>query len=388
MENNVTDVVSFDVFCSNASSDFTSNDYWTLYVPRYGIISASIQLFYFCLGLPLNFLVGGILLAKKLYKEPTHIILLSLVLSDSIFLLTVIPQGIVIGFSGEFIFGSSDEMRCQFCHIGVIVTWFAIMSAFNAALMSLDRFIFIRMPLHYNMRVTPGRTLVVLAFAWLICIITAILPLFGLGNVGFFHSFATCTPDFSASSSYYLGILFVTGIVPLFVIIVTNVWVIQIVLKNIKAIYTVRKSLLTVEERQSHSMSLKNIMKKKRQKKKLNLMRMLGSLLCANLIAWIPVVTIIIASIFVNFDDIPPVLPILTNFFWYSQVVLHPALETAFLRPVKEPLKKIFCPFKHLVNCSCNGSFSADAENVEASICCKCDALYVIYAALITEDTN
>ena len=388
MENNVTDVVPFYVFCSNASSDFTSTDYWTLYVPLYGIISASILLFYFCIGLPLNFLVGGIMLAKKLYKEPTHIILLSVVLTDSIFLLTVIPQGIVIGFSGEFIFGSSDQMRCQFCHIGVIVTWFACTCLFNAALMSLDRFIFISMPLHYNTRVTPGRTLVVLAFSWLICIITAILPLFGLGNVGLFHSFATCSPDFSASSNYYLGIVFVTGIVPLFVIIVTNVWVVRIVLKNINAIYTVRNSLLTMEERQSHSMSLKNIMKKKRQKKQLNLMRMLGSLLCSNLIAWIPVATLIVASIFVNFDDIPPVLPILAMLFCFSQLVLHPALETAFLRPIKEPIKKIFCPFKHLVNCSCNGSFSADAENVEASICCKCDALYVIYVASVTEYTN
>ena len=391
MENSVKDFVPFYVFCSNASSDVTSNDYWTLYEPRYGIISACILLFYFCIGLPLNFLVGGTLLAKKLYKEPTHIILFSLVLSDSIFLLTLVPQGIVIGVSGELIFGRSDQMRCRFCHVGVIFTWFVLVCFFNVALMSLDRFLFIRMPLHYNMRVTPGRTLVVLAFSWLICIVIAILPLFGLGNVGLYHAFATCSPDFSASGSYYLAILLATAIVPLVVIIVTNVWVMRIVLKNIKAIYNVRSSLLTVEERQSHSLSLKKIMKKKRQKKQLNLMRMLGSLLCANLIAWIPVVIITIASIFVNFDDIPPVLPILTYFFWFSQVVLHPALETAFLRPVKEPIKKIFrpfcLPFKHLVN-SRNRDFSVDAENEKPSFCCRCDALFILNAASVSRDSN
>ena len=120
-------------------------------------------------------------------------------------------------------------------------------------------------------------------------------------------------------------------------------------------------------------------------------MRMLGSLLCANLIAWIPVVIITIASIFVNFDDIPPILPILTYFFWFSQVVLHPALETAFLRPVKEPIKKIFrpfcLPFKHLVN-SRNRDFSVDAENDKPGFCCRCDALYILNAASVSGDSN
>ena len=101
------------------------------------------------------------------------------------------------------------------------------------------------------MRVTPGRTVVVLAFAWLICTIIAILPLFGLGSIIFVHAFAICTPDFSADSNYYLGILLLAALVPLLVAIVCNMWVIRIVFKNIKAIYKVRRSLLTMRQRRS-----------------------------------------------------------------------------------------------------------------------------------------
>jgi len=390
MDSNSSVFVSFSVFCSNASSDFISFDYWTLYRASYGITSASFLLFYFLLGLPLNFLVGGIMLAKKLYKQPTHILLLSLILSDSILLMTIVPQGIVAGYSGEFIFGTSDHVRCQFCHIGVIFTWFSLMSLNTIALMSLDRFLFIYTPLHYNMRVTPVRTLVVLAFTWLFCTIIAILPVFGFGDIVFFHVFATCTVDFSSENNYYLGILLVAALLPLVIIIVFNVWVIRIVLKNIKVIYKVRKSLSSMRQRRSHSLSLRKIVRKKKQKKQVNLMRVFGSLLCASLVAWIPTIIVAILSFILHFDDIPSGFNLMSYFLLFSQVVVHPALEAAFLSPVKEPIKKIFrllcVPFKGLINCSCIRSFDYNAENDEPGFCCRCDALYVFYAALIPND--
>ena len=135
---NISGSIGFNDFCSNASSDSISYSNWTLYKPNFGVVSASFLLFYFLLGLPLNVLVGGVILVKKLYRKPTHILLLSLIFSDSIFLVTFVSQGIVIGFSGEFILGCSDQMRCQVCHIGVIFTWFIFMCLYTIALMSLD----------------------------------------------------------------------------------------------------------------------------------------------------------------------------------------------------------------------------------------------------------
>ena len=216
--------------------------------------------------------------------------------------------------------------------------------------------------------------------------------LFGLGSIIFVHAFAICTPDFSADSNYYLGILLLAALVPLLVAIVCNMWVIRIVFKNIKAIYKVRRSLLTMQQRWSHSLSLENILRKKRQKKQLNLMRVFGSLLCASLMAWIPVMIVAIVSFIGHFDDIPPEFNILSYFLLFSQVIIHPSLETAFLSPVKDPIKKIFrrfcLPFKCLANCSCNGDFSVDTENDKPSFCGRCDALYVLYAALIPKDMN
>ncbi len=381
--------LSFDDFCSIASINSTTDYFWVLYRPNYGIATGLILLFYLLIGVPSNFLVGAIMLWKKLHKQPTHILLLNLILCDIVLLLTIMPQGMVTGFAGEFIFGGSDHTRCQFCHTGVIFTWFSIMSLCTIALMSVDRFLFIYRPLHYEKSFTPLKTIIILIFVWVFCTVIAILPVLGFGEIVFFHIFASCTVDFSASNNYYLGLLLVTALIPLIVLIICNAFVIRIVLKNIKIIYKVRKSLLSVRRKRSHTVQLRRVVRKKKQ---VHLMRVFGSLFVASLSAWIPTIIVTFLSFVLPFGSIPPAFNLLAYFLLLSQVVLHPILEAVLITAIKEPImnfiNKIQKKFKCCLRVSSENYSTDKKEESQDRKCCTCDALYIFYAALIPRETE
>ena len=142
--------------------------------------------------------------AKKIYKQPAHILLLSLSLSDSVLLLIYVPQGVVTGFAGEFVFGSSDDLRCKVCRIGIITTWFAIMSLYTISLMSLDHFLFIYIPLRYQRTITLRRMTAAVIIVWICCTIISVLPIFGLGQIDFTRELSSCTVNFFQWRRYYV----------------------------------------------------------------------------------------------------------------------------------------------------------------------------------------
>ncbi len=98
---------------------------------------------------------------------------------------------------------------------------------------------------------------------------------------------------------------FVVSLLPLAVIFVCNDNYYRILIKNIKAIYRIRRSLNNDDERKSHKESLTNKMKMKRNQKQLHLMRVFGGLLCSNVITWTPFVVVVIL-----FFVIPSLIPL------------------------------------------------------------------------------
>ena len=92
---------------------------------------------------------------KRLYEQPTHVLLLSLAFSNLLLCLLVMPFGIVAGFAREFVFGNNDYIRYQFCQLsGVLLTFFVESSFHTLTLVSLDRFIYIKMAIKYYKIVT------------------------------------------------------------------------------------------------------------------------------------------------------------------------------------------------------------------------------------------
>ena len=114
--------------------------------------------------------------------------------------------------------------------------------------------------------------------------------------------------------------------------VICNVWVVVIVLRNIKAIYS------SPNQHQSHK-DFKIIMKQKRHKKQLHLMQAFGSLLIASLVSWLPVIVTTLVFSAVSYSDIPTGLLVLPYYWMLSQVVIHPAVEMGLISAVKEPVK-------------------------------------------------
>ncbi len=132
-----------------------------------GQVTAAFLLLILVVGLPWNLLVVLTIVKEKLYHQPTIVLLLNLVLNDLIVLCFGLPARMVTGFAGEFVFGSTDAVRCLTCHVGLISMIFAIMSLYIISIMAFDRFLYIYKPLHYEKVVTSFRMMVVLFNVWI-----------------------------------------------------------------------------------------------------------------------------------------------------------------------------------------------------------------------------
>ena len=231
-------------FCRNASSNDITSEIWELGMEyeAYGLVSAVFKTLIILLGLPLNLLVLVAIIKDHLYHQPTIILLMSLALSDLMVLVFSLPFEVSMGYAGEFIFGDSDYRRCRICLVGVTHIAFTLTSVFTVVLMSFDRFIFIYKPLHYEMLITPTRTVIAACLLWVLTFVLLIFPIAGQGDVIFFKPFLSCTIDFSLKNSYYYLIVFLLVCTGIIMLLIFNIWVICIVLKNIKAIYKDQES--------------------------------------------------------------------------------------------------------------------------------------------------
>ena len=166
----------------NLSRHLITSGYWQVgpSLATWGIISALSQLLFLLIGLPSNFLIILYIVLKKLYQQSTYLLLVSLAISDVLMCVVVLPLTVVAGFAGEFVFGNSDYVRCKVCQTGVCVVASTLSSLHIIALMSLDRFIFIKYPLRYYNIVTPGRTAILIITVCLFSCLIAIPPLFGV----------------------------------------------------------------------------------------------------------------------------------------------------------------------------------------------------------------
>lgn len=108
-----------------------------------GIIT---QLAMLVFGVLLNFQILLLAIFKRLYTHSTFLLLLNLVIVDICICLIPITFNISIGFAGGYSFGNSDYVRCQVCKIAAVFVMLKLLSSFNLALLSMDRFAFFFMP--------------------------------------------------------------------------------------------------------------------------------------------------------------------------------------------------------------------------------------------------
>ena len=328
----------------NISRNSVTPEYWDTHniddSHRNGaIIEAFILLLFVLVGAPSNALIIISIIQQKLYNQSTHILLLNLAVSDFLTCTLVIPLIFVAGFAGGYVFGVSDYMRCQVCQTGLILTALAVFSINVVGMMSLDRFIFIKFPLHYDKFVTVPRVIFAVILVWLLSIAQSLIPLSGFGLITYGRSISACTLDFEGI--FYAILVVGLSLIPVAITIITNIWIACIVRKQIRMIYRTRRSFGNREALKEYNQKMRKKIRGKRHRKQLALLRAFGAIIITNFISWIPLVVYSVLLLIIDEDLIPVGIDILSFLSFLTHSVFHPLIEGCFIPEIKHTFKKV-----------------------------------------------
>ena len=376
--------------CANASHSSITDSAWRL-EGEYrvgGLVSAAFLIIFIIIGLPWNLMVVVTIVKQSLYREPTNILLLNLTLSDILLLLIAIFN-VITGLTGEFLYGSSDHVRCEFCRGYRFFSHVCFASSLSSiVLLSFDRFMYIYKPLRYDKLITATRTTVAVIFLWLLLVVLVLAHVF-TQRVTFSPLRLVCTWESSERvfitiiNTVFLSLLFV-------VLIVCNSYVVYITQRNIRAIYRVRRSLTTDTERKFHRDKLNNRIRKSRHQKQLHMIRVFGSLFSSNIITWVPLAIVKVVNLFTF--NVPVGLVVIGNMLFMSQVAIHPILETVLISDIREPMKKMvfYCCLKTNKtegperSCVC----SVNIPSLDSLCDCKCSFFDICSAAVLPQEES
>jgi hypothetical protein len=248
----------------NISHNQVTSEYWTVSpkLQPVGFATGFVMLLFLVVGIPSNIFIIIAILLQKLFRQPTHLLLLSLACADLLLCMLVIPLIATAGFAGGFTLGNSDHTRCQVCQTGVSLAALLLFSLHVLALISLDRFLFVKYPLRYSVIVTKKAVLLATVGVGVLCTSLAVLPLFGIGDIHFDHNTFSCSPRFEyrtkvTKNIYYVALLVAEAVLPLSVLLVTNIWVLCIALRHIKEIRKTKRSIQDVSLRKAYHTKLR-----------------------------------------------------------------------------------------------------------------------------------
>ena len=395
----------FASICGEPSDSNVSYVWFTKYDREIlvgGQVAAAFLLLFLLIGLPLNLTVMAVILWKKLYKTPSFMLMFNLMLSDLIYILLVIPVQLSTAITGEFwtVLGT-DRAKCAACRGGgALSAVFLLISPLTICFMSFDRYLFIYKPMRHDKIITSVRVFIALIIMWLVSVVIAILPLVGFGHIIFDSLFLACSDDISGTASdtnlAYAVFINIVYAIPIILLVIFNLLVVYIVQKNIRAIYKYRRSQVGSATRRARSKELHTQFKKKRQNKELRLVRVFGGLLLANLVSWLPVITLGLVTVISRDTSLVPYpLHTVSVILFMMQVATHPIVEIALLRELKDPIKAFFCYFfrkKPLTSYSSSSGGDDTHSGVpcehyhgDNSRCCACGCVSVLNAAILNQ---
>lgn len=340
MDSSLNDTANFMAFCANASVSEVTSEFWEIDEQTWGKVRVALLLMLAIVGLPWNVTIAVTILRKKLYRQPTIMLLLNVVIGDLLLILYMLPIQAVSGITGKFGGPStkfSDSNRCRLCKAGFMTFIFMFISLFTISLLSFDRFLFIYKPLKYERLITSTRMLLAVIAMWFVSILVAALPLFGFGEIVFVPSALGCqavvsTRHENALTVAYSALIIIFAAIPIILLITFDMWVVVIVVKNISTIYSVKKHM-----NMKVKTELLENMRKKRNEKQLHLVKVFGGLLCCSLIVWLPALILSIWSLRTN---VPYSVYFIVNISFVTQVVTHPFAETFLIRELRDAIKR------------------------------------------------
>ncbi len=225
--------------CSNDSWDTVTPERW-LIIPQFRaatLTMAAFLILFMVVGIPWNLLLIVVIIKKRLFKQPAILLLLNQAVTNLLLCLIAMPLSIIPAIAGEFIFGNSDYARCRVCHLTLIMSMLLFISLHNIALLSLDRFLYVKKPLKYNTIVTERRVSAILVFSWVVFTVFCILPVFGVGLVRFSEVISICiltaTEGLTVHHIYFSVFIVSAAFTPMIILFITNTWMTCIMAKSI-----------------------------------------------------------------------------------------------------------------------------------------------------------
>ena len=333
----------------NVSSNSTYDIAWIIKypgidVPSIGYGVAAVVSLLMLLAVPWNLLVIIAILKKRLYTQPTVMLLLNLTVTNLLFSLLVMPFNIFVGIKGEYVFGNSDQQRCAVCQTGIFVIILPWVSLHTLVLISVDRFIYLKRPMKYYTIVTKWKMLITIALMWLLCIALALPPLFGFGEINFSYAVSTCVPilvgkTHIAPNYYYAMLLLAEVSIPITILFVMYVWIVCIIRSSL-----VRKLRRSVSVTKCPNRANSNAASRAHAKSQLRMVWLFGAIFTANIITWLPMVGLVISAAVLG---VIPTLAYTIPFLSYlSETVIHPVLEVCLVRDIKVAISEYYVLLK------------------------------------------
>ena len=176
----------------------------------------------------LALIANGVVLSITLYqkkslKQPSTIFFTSLILAHLVFNLLYLPFTIIGFAAGEWIFGSTDEVKRGFCKFNAYILWYSILNIImTLAAISFDRFLFIVKPHLHKRFMRPWVALTLTIAIWLLAAILSSTPFIGLGEFGYDTWFGGCLPLWTSIG--FIVYTIIVCLVIIFIISLTSIW--------------------------------------------------------------------------------------------------------------------------------------------------------------------
>ena len=347
-----------DFSCSiNVSRDSVTHSAWSTALTEesestaVGYVYATIALIFFTVGVPMNVIVMIVIFGRRLCKSVPLILMLNLTVSNLATCILILPFIIVSGYSTEYIFGSSDYIRCKVCSFGIFNLCLVLVPEYTIAFMSVDRLLYLKLPLKYESVVTPRRTVVVVLLIWIVCILLSVPPLFGFGEVLFFYKLANCTFVSFAGGTKEANIAFgavvsLLGFLGLSVIVIAYLWIVIIARSSLfkKADHYAGWS---ASSQLSADLSEEcKQLKKEYHKKQFRMVQLLGLVFGVNAVTWVPFNVLAISASAIGLFAVPILYFFFAHNLFLSAVLIYPIVQTSLTYEIKEAvhqtLNKVF----------------------------------------------
>ena len=291
----------------------------------------------FIVGVTWNFALILIIFKKRLYHNPSVLLLLNIVSTDLMLCLLVMPFSIISGFAGEYIFGNSDYARCQVCKFNFIVILLIIEGILTLLLSTIDRLIYLKKPLRYHSLITTKRIIIAIPITWIGGLILSLPPLFEFGMIGYeIKAFGICILMFNGASTVAPNFVYIILITALMLpcviaIMIINIWTVCIIRKK-----TLLKIQRTIDSTNQTTSGRKHLT----LKQQFTIARVFIAINITNIISWTPFIVLLVVRASLRSRPLSPGLASVGFLLFLTQPVLHPILQGFLVGKVRNEFKK------------------------------------------------